>query len=250
MARDLFASDRTYNIPADFPDLNAFWDFAKRELDLGGYNLTAQVANGSYGPVALDGVLVGQRNYESVAILGDMTGNGGASVDGGGAAHAFTITDGFGGFIKGFKMKALGAGMCNMFIESSHVSADLNVMDAAGQHQWYVRHVGSFIFPGSTKYLAGSPVRWRGENAAQLALHAGTENFVNVCTYSTAGISLYGCSAAALMAMVFINKGNCKGKSHEGFLNSYFAGGGTETGSGRFLPGTIDGTRSSGTQWG
>src|SRR4051812_10178879 len=259
--REQLAANRTYYVRTDGADGNnglanssggAFLTIQKAidtaaALDLSVYNVTIQVADGTYtGAVTVTGPWVGSG---SVTLQGNTTtpGNVVITTPGAGAA-ALLVQSGGRLSVTGFKLVSSGTGATAGLKSSGSAILVTGAMDfGAANRQMQAAGSGSITFGAGITYniSAGAVTHIFCSSSGNVAIEG--------CTVTTTGtVAFSGAFAtSSFVGVVFIDSNTFAGASATGSRYSITANGVVYTGGAgaTYLPGNAAGTTGSGGQY-
>jgi len=246
--RERLFTDTTIDVPGDFSTIQDAWDYAQNSLDLNGYILTFQLADGTY-TAGLDarGGLVGATGPESVIIKGNAGTPANVVFSGAGAFFTLglnqTTTSGVAMTIKDLKFSGSNYG----FIVSGAALNFGNINFGAMFFEHIHAQHNAWVFAESNYAVSGGAGVGHVAAATNsiVALHGRTITFSNspgIFTFATAigGAGLY------MGGMTFTNGGTVTGIRYTITTNAFID---TVGGGASYIPGSVAGSTASGGQY-
>lgn len=232
-----------------FATPQAAWNFIMTRLDVGGHNVTVNIADGSYPALVCSGSPVGSANYSGVSFVGDNV-----------SPSSVVISN-----PNGIAIYALQGG--NIQVSGLRVQAGGSAADYSATGTGIVANSGGGVLIGnidfgtcSTGHMAtygsggitsaGQPYSISGNAPYHFAagssgggcsLADSTVTIYNTPTFSTAFAIALSCATASAWRMVF--NGTAHGKRYWATQNGVIATGGAPS---TYFPGDIAGSVDTG----
>ncbi|WP_406873832.1 DUF2793 domain-containing protein [Aminobacter sp. P9b] len=253
--RELLAANRSYFVRTDGSDTNnglgdtsggAFLTIQKAldvaaSLDMAGFTVTIQVADGTYGGTIIVPAMTGQADPSALVIAG----NGGTPANvivSTNNANAISAPSGAGCLVKDMEIRTTASGF-GLNADGGTLQFQNVRFGACAQAHILCQNNGAAAATGNYAISGASPMHWSAQTGGFINTEGRTVTLVGTPAFSTAfASSRHGDIACAGMTFGGAATGTRYSTTLNGVINT--AGGGAS-----YLPGSVAGSTATGGQY-
>lgn len=180
MARTILTANQAYSVPTDFATPQAAWDHIFKNLDLAGYTVTVNIANGTYGLLNISGAVLGSTGPGAVQFIGNLSSS---------VSVVFSVTNSIAISIANeaaVTLRGISAGSTNgigISVNGGRLNIGDSCLNACGAAQLDAAN------PRSIVQLIG-PLYINGNSPICLLAETGAILFMNQCSISPVAFGL------------------------------------------------------------
>lgn len=258
--REVLSAARTYYVRTDGSDSNnglsntaggAFLTIQKaidvvfNTLDLAGYTVTIQIADGTYATTTAQNVTLSKPQIGgSVIIQGNTTTPANVTLSTT-TATVVAVTCPVQVAIKGVKFSSTSGTFISVGVAGATIDLSLVDFGATSGNHMNVAAQSTIVFSGNYTVSGGANVHWGINNGGQINASGRTVTISTPVTINYWAY-MYNVGVANVDAMTFTNKANVTGTRYNVTTNACLQ---TNGGGASYVPGTIAGSTGTGGQY-